>query len=157
LSELEVGYGIASFAFYDMTSPATKKRKRSKGNKTNQKEVGPIEPTPELPIHAVRGKLLGLVAKNPVTILVGETGSGKTTQLPQFLHDAGYNSICITQPRRVACISIATRVSDEMGTKVGGTVGYSIRFEDVTSKDTKIKFLTDGMLLRELLSDSIEV
>lgn len=83
---------------------------------------------------------------------------GKTTQIPQFLHAAGYSKkgrIAITQPRRVAAISIAKRVSQEMNTLLGQLVGYTIRFEDQTSKKTRIKYLTDGMLLRELLSDPL--
>ena len=87
---------------------------------------------------------------------MGETGSGKTTQIPQFLLEAGYANkglIAITQPRRVAAISIATRVSHELSSKLGSTVGYSIRFDDCTTPETKIKYMTDGMLMREFLND----
>ena len=89
-------------------------------------------------------------------IVVGETGSGKTTQLTQFLHEANftrYGIIGCTQPRRVAAVSVAQRVADEMGIKLGTTVGYSIRFEDVTTANTKIKYMTDGVMLRETLLD----
>lgn len=109
-----------------------------------------------LPIFSHREKLLELVRDNQVVVLVGETGSGKTTQIPQYLHEIGYTKfgkIGITQPRRVAAMSVATRVSQEMGTKLGYEVGYSIRFEDCTSDKTIIKFMTDGMLLREFLND----
>lgn len=78
------------------------------------------------------------------------------TELPQYLFKAGLANkgmIAITQPRRVAAISIAKRVSEELGVRLGEEVGYSIRFEDVTSQKTKIKYMTDGKLLRELLSD----
>eukprot|EP00842_Homolaphlyctis_polyrhiza_P007123 jgi/Hompol1/9/HPOL_001305-RA len=110
----------------------------------------------ELPVFKARDSLIDTIKAHPAVIIVGETGSGKTTQLPQFLHDAGFTDtglIAITQPRRVAAISIASRVAQETGTTVGGLVGYSIRFEDVTSRDTKIRYMTDGMLLRELLND----
>ncbi|KAF4745931.1 putative pre-mRNA-splicing factor ATP-dependent RNA helicase dhx16, partial [Perkinsus olseni] len=96
------------------------------------------------------------VKKYPVLVLVGETGSGKTTQMPQYLHEAGYTKfgkIGCTQPRRVAAMSVAARVSDEMGVKLGHEVGYSIRFEDKTSDSTIIKYMTDGMLLREFLGE----
>jgi HrpA-like RNA helicase len=86
-----------------------------------------------------------------ILIVVGETGSGKTTQLPQYLHEAGYTKrgkIGVTQPRRVAAMSVAKRVADEMGVRLGHEVGYSIRFEDCTSDKTIIKYMTDGMLLR---------
>lgn len=77
-------------------------------------------------------------------------------QIPQYLHEEGYTKIgrvgC-TQPRRVAAMSVAKRVSEEMGHKLGREVGYSIRFEDNTSDDTVIKYMTDGMLLRELLTE----
>ncbi|KAF9524676.1 P-loop containing nucleoside triphosphate hydrolase protein [Crepidotus variabilis] len=83
-----------------------------------------------------------LLTKNVVTIVVGETGSGKTTQLAQYLYEDGYcqhGLIGCTQPRRVAAMSVAKRVSEEMECKLGGTVGYAIRFEDCTSADTRIK------------------
>ena len=78
------------------------------------------------------------------------------TEVPQFLLQAGFadsGMIAVTQPRRVAAITLAQRVSDEVGTPLGGRVGYSIRFDEVTSPQTRIKFMTDGMLLREFLSD----
>lgn len=81
---------------------------------------------------------------------------GKTTQLPQYLHEAGYSKlgkIGCTQPRRVAAMSVAARVAHEMGVKLGNEVGYSIRFEDCTSDKTIVKYMTDGMLLREFLSE----
>jgi pre-mRNA-splicing factor ATP-dependent RNA helicase DHX38/PRP16 len=87
---------------------------------------------------------------------VGETGSGKTTQLTQYLLEDGfgrYGVIGCTQPRRVAAVSVAKRVSEEMGVELGSIVGYSIRFEDCTSNQTIIKYMTDGVLLRESLSD----
>ncbi|KAJ3284564.1 putative ATP-dependent RNA helicase dhx33 [Borealophlyctis nickersoniae] len=110
-----------------------------------------------LPITAAKKSIVDAIRTNQSVVIVGETGSGKTTQIPQFLQEAGLTKkgmIAVTQPRRVAAISIAKRVAEESATKLGDKVGYSIRFEDVTSPQTLIKYMTDGMLLRELLSDS---
>lgn len=110
-----------------------------------------------LPIYQFRDEIIQAVADHQVLIIVGETGSGKTTQLPQYLHEAGYTKngmkVGCTQPRRVAAMSVAARVAEEMGVKLGNEVGYAIRFEDQTSDKTVLKYQTDGMLLRELLSD----
>ncbi|KAA8652209.1 uncharacterized protein ATNIH1004_001113 [Aspergillus tanneri] len=117
------------------------------------------KPAALLPIARHKQSLLYLVETYPVTIVVGQTGSGKTTQLPQYLEQAGWcadgKAIAVTQPRRVAATTVATRVAEELRCKVGEDVGYSIRFEDLTSAATKIKFLTDGMLLREALVDPL--
>lgn len=109
-----------------------------------------------LPVYPYREKLLEAVNEHQVLVIVGETGSGKTTQIPQYLHEAGYTKrgkIGCTQPRRVAAMSVSARVSQEMGVKLGHEVGYSIRFEDCTSEKTVIKYMTDGMLLREFLGE----
>ncbi|KAG5339436.1 hypothetical protein C0989_004223 [Termitomyces sp. Mn162] len=110
-----------------------------------------------LPIYAFKEGLIEAIKDHQVLIVVAETGSGKTTQLTQYLHEAGYTAngmkIGCTQPRRVAAMSVAARVAEEMGTKVGYEVGYSIRFEDCTSDKTVIKYMTDGMLLREFLTE----
>ncbi|KAK8849593.1 hypothetical protein IAR55_004928 [Kwoniella newhampshirensis] len=109
-----------------------------------------------LPAFAVREELMSMIRDNQVLVVVGETGSGKTTQLGQFLYEDGYcqnGIIGCTQPRRVAAMSVAKRVSEEIECGLGETVGYAIRFEDCTSKDTKIKFMTDGVLLRESLNE----
>lgn len=109
-----------------------------------------------LPIYPYREELLQAIEDHQVLVIVGETGSGKTTQIPQYLHEAGYTKkgkIGCTQPRRVAAMSVAARVSQEMGVKLGHEVGYSIRFEDCTSDKTVLKYMTDGMLLREFLGE----
>lgn len=110
-----------------------------------------------LPVYQYRKEFLSAIDQYQILIVVGETGSGKTTQLPQYLHEAGYTDnnkmVGCTQPRRVAAMSVATRVAEEMGVKVGNEVGYAIRFEDATSDKTKLKYMTDGMLLREFLTE----
>ncbi|KAK7712032.1 hypothetical protein SLS57_007907 [Botryosphaeria dothidea] len=117
-----------------------------------------------LPIYSWKDQMMEAIANYQTIVIVAETGSGKTTQIPQFLHEAGYTSkeengktkkmVACTQPRRVAAMSVAARVSEEMGVKLGKEVGYSIRFEDNTDpKNTIVKFMTDGMLLREFLTD----
>jgi pre-mRNA-splicing factor ATP-dependent RNA helicase DHX15/PRP43 len=96
------------------------------------------------------------VKENQVLVLQGDTGSGKTTQVPQFLLEsgiAGDKAIACTQPRRVAAMSVAERVAHEMDVKLGNEVGYTIRFEDKSSHMTQLKYLTDGMLLRESMYD----
>jgi len=109
-----------------------------------------------LPIFRVKKELLYLIQQNQVTLVCGETGSGKTTQLPQYLHEAEWTKLgCIacTQPRRLAATSVCSRVAEEMCCKVGTQVGYSIRFENMSTQDTLIKYMTDGMLVREALTD----
>ncbi|KRY50191.1 putative pre-mRNA-splicing factor ATP-dependent RNA helicase mog-1 [Trichinella britovi] len=110
-----------------------------------------------LPVFAVRQRLLNVIRENSVVVVVGETGSGKTTQLSQYLFEDGYADrglmIGCTQPRRVAAMSVARRVADEMGVALGEQVGYAIRFEDATSPATVLKYMTDGILLRECLRE----
>lgn len=112
-----------------------------------------------LPVHAQRDEFLQMYQKSQILIFVGETGSGKTTQIPQFvLFDDQPNIqrklVACTQPRRVAAMSVAQRVADEMDVKLGEEVGYNIRFEDVTGPKTVLKYMTDGMLLREAMNDN---
>ncbi|KAL8931580.1 MAG: hypothetical protein Q9211_006862, partial [Gyalolechia sp. 1 TL-2023] len=126
--------------------------------KAAEQKVASIENTRKsLPIYSFREELLAAVEQYQVLIIVGETGSGKTTQIPQYLHEAGYTAdgmkVGCTQPRRVAAMSVAARVAEEMGVKVGNEVGYAIRFEDATSDKTILKYMTDGMLLREFLTE----
>ncbi|KAH9912698.1 P-loop containing nucleoside triphosphate hydrolase protein [Epithele typhae] len=111
-----------------------------------------------LPIFAGKDAIIEVIRKNDVTILIGETGSGKTTQIPQYVLEAGLagdGMVAVTQPRRVAATSLAARVAKEQKTAVGGRVGYSVRFDEASSSDTKIKYATDGMLVRELLGDPL--
>ena len=126
--------------------------------KAAERKAASIEDTRKsLPIYSFREQLLDAISKYQVLIIVGETGSGKTTQIPQYLHEAGYTKnglkVGCTQPRRVAAMSVAARVAEEMGVKVGNEVGYAIRFEDATSDKTVLKYMTDGMLLREFLTE----
>eukprot|EP00057_Strongylocentrotus_purpuratus_P010160 XP_011664634.1 PREDICTED: probable ATP-dependent RNA helicase DHX40 [Strongylocentrotus purpuratus] len=109
-----------------------------------------------LPIHGFKDDILKSIQDSRALVIIGETGSGKTTQLPQFLYEAGFHKhgmIGVTQPRRVAATSVASRVADEMRCNVGGKVGYQVRFDDCTSDETAIKYMTDGCLLREFLRD----
>ncbi|RKP26871.1 P-loop containing nucleoside triphosphate hydrolase protein [Syncephalis pseudoplumigaleata] len=114
----------------------------------------------ELPVTKLRQQFLDLIHSSQVVVLVGETGSGKTTQIPQYLvydmqpQQAGMMIAC-TQPRRVAAMSVAKRVSEEMDVVLGQEVGYAIRFEDCTSPSTFLKYMTDGMLLREAMTDPL--
>ncbi|XP_034203583.1 probable pre-mRNA-splicing factor ATP-dependent RNA helicase DEAH5 [Prunus dulcis] len=109
-----------------------------------------------LPIYKLKKELIAAVHENQVLVVIGETGSGKTTQVTQYLAAVGYTTmgkIDCTQPRRVAAMSVAKRVAEEFGCRLGEEVGYAIRFEDCTGPDTVIKYMTDGMLLREILID----
>ncbi|CAK5264052.1 unnamed protein product [Mycena citricolor] len=113
-----------------------------------------------LPIFKHREKLLYAIETHGVVVVVGQTGCGKTTQLPQYLMESGWGGdgkiIACTQPRRVAATSVATRVATEVGSILGDEVGYTIRFEDVSDKErTRILYMTDGMLFRETLVDPL--
>ncbi|XP_049420392.1 ATP-dependent RNA helicase DHX8-like [Epinephelus fuscoguttatus] len=119
-------------------------------------ELSILQQRESLPIFKLKEQLVQAVHDNQILIVVGETGSGKTTQITQYLAEAGYTSrgkIGCTQPRRVAAMSVAKRVSEEYGCRLGQEVGYTIRFEDCTSTETVIKYMTHGMLQRECLLD----
>ena len=145
--------------------PGKNEKKTSSGSSSSEPDVDPAKKSMQetrrsLPIFAYRESLLDAIRDHQVIIIEGETGSGKTTQIPQYLYEGGYTKIngekkkigC-TQPRRVAAMSVAARVAQEMGVKLGTEVGYSIRFEDCTSERTVVKYMTDGMLLREFLNE----
>ncbi|XP_077299574.1 putative ATP-dependent RNA helicase DHX34 [Arctopsyche grandis] len=108
----------------------------------------------ELPVAEYKDKIIETVKNERVVIIAGDTGCGKSTQVPQYLSEAGFNSIACTQPRRIACISLAKRVSYENMCKYGTDVGYQIRFEKNRNQGTKICFITEGLLLRQVASES---
>mmetsp|Transcript_34106 Transcript_34106/g.109438 ORF Transcript_34106/g.109438 Transcript_34106/m.109438 type:complete len:937 (+) Transcript_34106:202-3012(+) len=115
-----------------------------------------MEQRRSLPIFKFRRELMHAISVHQVLVVIGETGSGKTTQMTQYLSELGLTAAGIvgcTQPRRVAAMSIAKRVAEEVGCEVGMEVGYTIRFEDCSGPRTIIKYMTDGMLLREYLAD----
>ncbi len=106
-----------------------------------------------LPVSGRRDDIKAAIRENQVIIVAGATGSGKTTQLPKMLLELGYESIGHTQPRRIAARTIAERISEELGQEVGQLVGYQVRFTDRVGKDTRIKLMTDGILLNEIHRD----
>ncbi|MFW0790360.1 ATP-dependent RNA helicase HrpA [Gordonia sp. CPCC 205333] len=109
-----------------------------------------------LPVSAARDQISTAIAEHQVVVIAGETGSGKTTQLPKICLELGRGirgSIGHTQPRRIAASSVATRIADETNTELGEAIGYSVRFADKTSADTLVKVMTDGILLREIAND----
>src|ERR1700710_1124088 len=108
---------------------------------------------PELPVSARRDDLLAAIAANQVVIVAGETGSGKTTQLPKICLELGRTSIAHTQPRRIAARTIAERIAEELDVPLGGLVGYSVRFTDTSGPDTRVRLMTDGILLAEIRRD----
>ncbi|VVT52999.1 uncharacterized protein SAPINGB_P003353 [Magnusiomyces paraingens] len=127
-------------------------------NEFSQKYFDILKVRQDLPVHAQRQEFLDIYHSTQIMVFVGETGSGKTTQIPQFvvyddLPQVDGKMIACTQPRRVAAMSVAQRVADEMDVKLGQEVGYQIRFEDCTSSNTILKYMTDGMLLREAMTD----
>ncbi len=108
---------------------------------------------PDLPVSQRRDDILEALRDNQVVIVAGETGSGKTTQLPKMLLELGYERIAHTQPRRIAARTIAERVAEELGTRVGETVGYKVRFTDEVTDATRLTLMTDGILLAALRGD----
>lgn len=114
---------------------------------------------PELPVYTQRGEIVLTVMESPVSIIRAETGAGKTTQVPQFLHqDAGYRDIVVTQPRRLAASNVANRVAEEMNSPLGGLVGFRTAHERSVSAETEILFCTDGLeLVRELTAQQTDI
>ena len=145
--------------------PGTKKEETEDLTEYQKKQMTIAETKKSLPVFPFRESFLEAVEQHQVLIVEGETGSGKTTQLPQYLYEAGFCKkineegeeitvkIGCTQPRRVAAMSVSARVAEEMNVKLGNEVGYSIRFEDCTSERTALHYMTDGMLLRVFLSE----
>ncbi|BES89156.1 ATP-dependent RNA helicase [Nesidiocoris tenuis] len=114
----------------------------------------------KLPVHRSRNEILYLLEKYQVLVIVGETGCGKSTQIPQYLLEAGWcedgKMIGVTEPRRVAAVSLASRVAEEKGSLLGDTVGFTIRFDDCTDKETtRIKYMTEGILMMEMMEDPL--
>lgn len=107
-----------------------------------------------LPVAKYKQEIIDAVRAESVVLIAGDTGCGKSTQVPQYLFAAGYRSVACTQPRRIACISLSKRVAHEMLCEFGTEVGYQIRFERSKSKDTKIVFITEGLLLRQLSNEA---
>src|SRR5665213_3353796 len=110
---------------------------------------------PELPVSQRREDIARAIAENQVVIVAGATGSGKTTQLPKICLELGRESIGHTQPRRLAARTIAERIAEELGQELGGIVGYQVRFTDRVGPNTKIKLMTDGILLNEIHRDRL--
>ncbi|KAF2483032.1 P-loop containing nucleoside triphosphate hydrolase protein [Neohortaea acidophila] len=128
------------------------------GHQLSERYFGILKKRRDLPVHAQRQEFLDMFQKSQILVFVGETGSGKTTQIPQFvlyddLPQLNGKMVACTQPRRVAAMSVAQRVAQELDVTLGEEVGYSIRFEDMTSQKTILKYMTDGMLLREAMND----
>uniref|UniRef100_A0A131XCM6 RNA helicase n=1 Tax=Hyalomma excavatum TaxID=257692 RepID=A0A131XCM6_9ACAR len=147
------GIGLMTQELPEWKKHVTGGAKASYGKKT---QMTILEQRQSLPIYKLKDDLVKAVMENQILIVIGETGSGKTTQITQYLAEAGFTTrgkIGCTQPRRVAAMSVAKRVAEEFGCRLGQEVGYTIRFEDCTSPETQIKYMTDGMLLRECLID----
>ena len=109
-----------------------------------------------LPVYQQKERILSALKENQVIVVQSPTGSGKTTQLPVILHEAGYSQngiIAVTQPRRIAALSVSEYIAKQLKTKFPGLVGYKMRFEDKTDLSTKIKIMTDGILLQEMKLD----
>jgi ATP-dependent helicase HrpA len=112
----------------------------------------------ELPVYQQRDRIVAALQTNQVIVVESPTGSGKTTQLPVILHEAGYarnSMIGVTQPRRIAAVSVCEYIARQLGETVGETVGYKMRFEDRTSSATRLKIMTDGILLQEIKFDHL--
>ncbi len=112
-----------------------------------------IEFPAELPVSQMRGEIEATIAANQVVIVAGETGSGKTTQLPKIALALGRERIAHTQPRRIAARTIAERIAEELGSELGGLVGYQVRFTDQVSAETRVRLMTDGILLNAIHRD----
>ena len=113
---------------------------------------------PELPVSQRRDDLLEAISANQVVVVAGETGSGKTTQLPKLCLELGrgiHGTIAHTQPRRLAARTVAERIADELDVRLGEAVGYAVRFSDRSRDDTLVRLVTDGLLLAEIRHDRL--
>lgn len=129
------------------------------GQPHSEKYMRILDGRRNLPVHKHRQEFLDIYHNTQIMVFVGETGSGKTTQIPQYvmydeLPQFSGKLIACTQPRRVAATSVAQRVADELDVKLGQEVGYSVRFDNTTSEKTMLKYMTDGQLLRECMHDN---
>jgi len=150
---------------FDMGSAANPAMNPLSGKPYSANYYKILEKRVTLPVYEFKDQFQKCVAENQIVVLVGETGSGKTTQITQFLVDAGYckrsgpggkmQGVACTQPRRVAAMSVSRRVAEEMDVTLGEQVGYTIRFEDLTGPSTILRYMTDGMLLREAMNDPL--
>ncbi|CAI0413272.1 unnamed protein product [Linum tenue] len=156
--------GTATMFSNGITQSGSSSVNRWNGKLYSQRYYDILEKRKTLPVWQQKEEFLDVLKKNQVIILVGETGSGKTTQIPQFVLEAAESDtsdkrrkmlVACTQPRRVAAMSVSQRVAEEMDVIIGEEVGYSIRFEDKSSHKTVLKYLTDGMLLREAMTDPL--
>ena len=151
-----------------LTAPAQARSRRSRSGRgggertrptltTTPEPATPIVITypPELPVSQRRDDIAKVIREHQVVIVAGETGSGKTTQLPKILLELGCTSIGHTQPRRIAARTIAERIAEELGQEIGDVVGYQVRFDDHVGKNTRIKLMTDGILLNEIHRDRL--
>ncbi|MBK1876928.1 ATP-dependent RNA helicase HrpA [Pelagicoccus mobilis] len=149
-----------TFAGKTQHYPITRPSSPFVGQKPTQPDpFSNIQYPPELPISQRRDEIVSAIRAHQTIVLTGETGSGKTTQIPKMCLDAGLGRkgkrIACTQPRRVAALSVAKRVAEELDVDFGREVGAKIRFTDQTSKQTRVKFMTDGMLLTEIHADPL--
>lgn len=159
---------VAGSAFHDFTRRETTAKQAAKaedgdnnpftGEPHSAQYFKILKGRRDLPVHKQRQEFLDMYHSTQILVFVGETGSGKTTQIPQYvlydeLPQLNNKLVACTQPRRVAAMSVAQRVADELDVKLGEQVGYSIRFEDRTGPNTVLKYMTDGMLLREAMHD----
>ncbi|KAF8507519.1 P-loop containing nucleoside triphosphate hydrolase protein [Hysterangium stoloniferum] len=149
---------VANGSFTRSDRQGSKKARIANGASPCKREKDLLQQRQDLPIWTGRDTLVKEVRANDTVVILGETGSGKTTQVPQFLYEAGFTEngiIACTQPRRVAATSLAARVAEEQDVPLGTRVGYAVRFDERSGPETKIKFLTDGLLVKELLGDPL--
>src|SRR6202161_685153 len=145
-----------------MSSPAGRAKRSTRAQAlaglraARRAAMPPISYPPELPVSQRKDEILRAIRDHQVVIIAGETGSGKTTQIPKICLELGRGvagQIGHTQPRRLAARTVAERIAEDLGSPLGETVGYKVRFTDVSADDTLVKLMTDGILLTELTRD----